>query len=88
MFRERQRGIPKRPKNAIVYDRINEPNGCPDTVPGSSPGDGLRWVVCHERRLSYLRRATVREMKEGPSSSVIRSRSQATASCCGQEPWW
>ena len=27
-------------------------------------------------------------MKEGPSSSVIRSRSQATASCCGQMPWW
>jgi len=24
-------------------------------------------------------------MKEGPSSSVIRSRSQATASCCGQK---
>ena len=46
------------------------------------------WVVCHERRMSYLRRATVREMKEGPSSSVIRSRSQATASCCGQKPWW
>src|SRR5215831_6581255 len=45
-------------------------------------------VVCHERRMSYQRRATVREMKEGPSSSVIRSRSQATASCCGQKPWW
>src|SRR5215471_16231408 len=45
-------------------------------------------AVCHERRMSYLRRATVREMKEGPSSSVIRSRSQATASCCGQKPWW
>ncbi len=45
-------------------------------------------VVCHERRMSCVRRATVREMKEGPSSSVIRSRSQATASCCGQKPWW
>jgi hypothetical protein len=44
--------------------------------------------VCHERRVSCLRRATVREMKEGPSSSGIRSRSQATASCCGQKPWW
>ena len=32
--------------------------------------------------------ATVREMKEGPSGSAIRSRSQATASCCGQKPWW
>ena len=35
------------------------------------------WVVCHERRMDCLRRATVREMKEGPSSSVIRSRSSA-----------
>ena len=32
-----------------------------------------RRAVCHERRMSYLRCATVREMKEGPSSSVIRS---------------
>jgi len=48
--------------------------------------EGLLWVVCHERRMSCVRRATVREMKEGPSSSVIRSRSQATASCCGQKP--
>src|SRR6266481_4183320 len=46
------------------------------------------WAVCHERRMSCVRRATVREMKEGPSSSVIRSRSQATASCCGQKRWW
>jgi hypothetical protein len=48
----------------------------------------LERVVCHERRMSDLRRVTVREMKEGPSNSVIRSRSQATASCCGQKPWW
>jgi len=27
-------------------------------------------------------------MKEGPSGSAIRSRSQTTASCCGQKPWW
>ena len=33
-------------------------------------------------------RDAVSEMKEGPSGSVIRSRSQATASCCGQKPWW
>jgi len=26
--------------------------------------------VCHKRRMSYLRRATVLEMKEGPSTSV------------------
>jgi len=32
----------------------------------------LRWVVCHERRHEYQRRATVREMKEGPSGSAIR----------------
>src|SRR5258708_6993298 len=30
-------------------------------------------VVCHERRRSTRLRATVREMKEGPSGSVIRS---------------
>jgi succinate-semialdehyde dehydrogenase len=27
-------------------------------------------------------------MKEGPSGLVIRNRSQASASCCGQKPWW
>jgi hypothetical protein len=30
-------------------------------------------VVCHERRREYRRCATVREMKEGPSGSAIRS---------------
>jgi len=30
-------------------------------------------VVCHERGRSTRLRATVREMKEGPSGSVIRS---------------
>jgi len=56
---------------------------------GGSRDDAFRfWAVCHERRMSCVRRATVREMKECPSSSVIRSRSQATASCCGQKPWW
>jgi hypothetical protein len=29
-------------------------------------------VVCHERSRSKRRRATVREMKEGPSGSAIR----------------
>jgi hypothetical protein len=32
--------------------------------------------------------ATVREMEVGPPGSAIRRRSQATASCCGQNPWW
>ncbi|SRR6266516_209818 len=32
--------------------------------------------------------ATVREMKEGPSGSAIRNRSQATASCCCQRQRW
>jgi len=27
-------------------------------------------------------------MKEGPSGSVVRDRSQATASCCRKERWW
>ncbi len=44
---------------------------------------GLLRVVCHEYRRSKRRCVTVREMKEGPSSSAIRSRSQATTSCCG-----
>jgi hypothetical protein len=45
-------------------------------------------AVCHEYRHEYWRCATVREMKEGPSGSAIRSRSQATASRWGQKPWW
>ena len=45
-------------------------------------------VVCHEHLRSKRGCATVREMKEGPSGSAIRCRSQATASCCGQKPWW
>src|SRR5262249_16419002 len=35
--------------------------------------EGLQRVVCHERGRSTRLRATVREMKEGPSGSVIRS---------------
>ncbi len=31
------------------------------------------WAVCHEHRRSKRRCATVREMKEGPSGSAIRS---------------
>jgi hypothetical protein len=31
------------------------------------------WVLCHECRRSTRRRATVLEMKEGPSGSAIRS---------------
>ena len=46
------------------------------------------WVVCHEHRRESRCCATAREMKEGPSGSAIRCRSQATASCCGQKPWW
>jgi hypothetical protein len=49
---------------------------------------GPQGVVCHEHRGSTPGCATQREMKEGPSGSAIRSRSQATASCCGQMPWW
>ena len=32
-----------------------------------------RWVLFHEHRRSKRRCATVREMKEGPSGSAIRS---------------
>ena len=31
------------------------------------------WVLCHEHHRSKRRCATVREMKEGPSGSAIRS---------------
>jgi hypothetical protein len=50
--------------------------------------DMEEWVLCHEHRRSTRRCATIREMKEGPSSSTIRCGSQATASCCGQKPGW
>src|SRR5260370_10846929 len=50
--------------------------------------EGRKAVLCHEHCPSTRQCATVREMKEGPSSSVIRGRSQATASCCGQKAWW
>ena len=33
---------------------------------------GREWVLCHEYRRSKRRCVTVREMKEGPSSSAIR----------------
>ena len=46
-----------------------------------------KWALCHEYRRSKRRCATVLEMKEGPSGSAIRGRSQVTASGCGQKPW-
>src|SRR6185312_6086454 len=48
----------------------------------------LSRVVCHEHRPSTRRCATVREMKEGPSGSAIRCRSQAAASRCRQKRSW
>jgi hypothetical protein len=42
-------------------------------------------VVCHERRMIYLRRATVREMKEDPSEPSCRGRLQTAMSCFGQK---
>jgi len=45
-------------------------------------------VLCHEHHRSKRRCGTVREMKEGPSGSAIRSLIQATASCCGQKSRW
>jgi hypothetical protein len=49
------------------------------TVVGARPAPASREiasrarVVCHEHRRSTRRCATVREMKEGPSGSAIRS---------------
>jgi len=40
-----------------------------------------------ERRKDTSRKATWK-MRAGPSGSAIRSRSQTTPGCCGQEPWW
>ena len=41
-------------------------------IPGSVFERCLVWVVCHECSRSKRLRATVREMKEGPSGSAIR----------------
>src|SRR5262249_4158549 len=89
------RGPPPRSVSKNDHDHENPSSCWQRSLNGGHPPRlfsitvrGPLGVVCHERRMSYLRRATVREMKEGPSSSVIRSRSQATASCCGQKPWW
>jgi len=48
----------------------------------------FQWALCHELRRSTRRNVTVREMEDGPSSSAIRCRSQATASCCLQKRRW
>ena len=40
---------------------------------GIDPAKDLRWVLCHEHHRSERRCGTVREMKEGPSGSAIRS---------------
>src|SRR5262252_5566994 len=64
---------------------LDSTNGCPcDYVDSTSAvpqiaADLLRrltrqpWAVCHEHRRSTRRCVTVREMKEGPSGSAIRS---------------
>ena len=46
------------------------PFGSDDAHRASS---GLLWVLCHEHHRSKRRCGTVREMKEGPSGSAIRS---------------
>ena len=76
-------GVYRSEDDGDQWKKLPDP-GLPDRVHMTFPCR----VVCHERRMGCMRRAAVREMKEGPSSSVIRSRSQATASCCGQKPWW
>ena len=39
----------------------------------ANPDLGPAWVLCHEHHRSKRRCGTVREMKEGPSGSAIRS---------------
>jgi uncharacterized membrane protein YgcG len=57
--------------------RAAEPSSGGGASSGGGGGDGSGRnrpprVVCHERSRSKRRRATVREMKEGPSGSAIR----------------
>ncbi len=75
--------------DAHAYDHIDLPPITPVVTRvrlhrGRCPCCGKR-VLCHERCRSKRRRATVREMKEGPSGSAVRGRSQGTASCCRKE---
>src|SRR6266536_2889595 len=68
---------------------VSMPSGCVHYIPDSGANAGVAGGpprgLCHEHRPSTRQCATVREMKEGPSSSAIRCRSQATASCCRQK---
>ncbi len=72
---------------AILYGAICAPGpaaadnaALPEILTLEEAADFLRveprlplWVVCHEYRRSKRRCAPVREMKEGPSGSAIRS---------------
>jgi hypothetical protein len=49
------------------------PSGCALTSFGTARQHGSDWVLCHEHGGSTRRCATVLEMEEGPSGSVIRS---------------
>ena len=53
------------------HGRIEEPALYILTDPRACVGP--EWVACHERSRFTRLRATVREMKEGPSGSAIRS---------------
>jgi hypothetical protein len=75
----------ERIRHTLQATRYSLISGAAQTVDCRS---SLAWVLCHELRRSTRRSATVREMEDGPSSSAIRCRSQATASCCRQKRRW
>src|SRR5580693_9822745 len=70
-------GEPPQPEGRCSKDRCQN---CIESRPLSREGGGLPsrssfplWVLCHEHHRSKRRCGTVREMKEGPSGSAIRS---------------
>src|SRR6516225_490418 len=71
-------GIPH-PFICIAFGRENIDFGRLGIVGSASEGYGIssttrpRWALCHEHHRSKRRCGTVREMKEGPSGSAIRS---------------
>ena len=64
-IREFSKALPY--KHSAELDRIH------DALRKAGLPECPSWVVCHEYRRSKRRCATVREMKEGPSGSAIRS---------------
>src|SRR6266481_7948522 len=82
-----ERGVETGTTGELVRHRQTK-GAATDMVDLKPPAPHSDSTVCHERAVCVQRCGTVREMKEGPSRSAVRCRSQATASCCRQERWW